>query len=439
MGTKNMIRKTVGWCWNHAYIYHSFLQSQINTTGWSGGAAGYGSNPIYMPVLHRIISGWFNTRETLLALCARFQTGTALTGNQHLWPQGGMKWRFNVTNVTNARTRYKLYWCSLKCNDKGAVSGVFRTNYGTPFTVGTANPFSPGTTVGNDVYSPYWNFFDQSSRQPQTGDAPLVGSRVDQLHALNIIASEGLGATSTTYRAPVSCALSEVLYGAGTPNVWEIIPNTNANYPDADIVYNERLTFTFPRLARKLNVRLVAQKSIGPMQTQSFSFTSKLPSELRPEQLRGDLSDNFLADVSGFFMLKAISEPVSIKMTTGTAGGAQQTPCDYSSANTAPTFEMFSRVPVALRFRVYQEVAARSAFDAQPTFINLYGGVPTSAAPAEGTDYLVTNQGFYNDGVELVNQQALSMVHGAPAMHMYAGPTGLPGVVVPNANYQVVV
>ena len=350
-----------------------------------------------------------------------------------------MKWRFDVTNVTNARTRYKLYWCTLKCSDKGTDHGVFRENFQTPFTLGTANPWGNAGQQTNDVYSPYWAFFDQSSRQPQTGDPPQIVSRIDQLHAKNILASEGLNVVANTYQAPISSAASEVLYGAGTYNIWETIPNANANFPDADIIFNERLSFTFPRITRKLDIKLVAQKSIGPLQTQTFSMTSKMPSELRPEQLRSDNGDNFYAGVSGFFYLKAISEPVTIKLTTATAGGQTSTPCDYKADEKAPTFEMFSRVPVALRFRVFQEIACRSAFDAQPTFINLYGGVPSSNVPAAGTDYLVSNQGFFNDGVELVNQQSLSMVRGAPAMHLYSGPTGLPGVVVPAANIQVVV
>lgn len=429
MGAKNLIRKTVGWCWNHLYIYNSFLMSNIRAAdgaaiGWQ---AGYSTNPSYYPVLNRVMSGWFNTRETMLALCARMQTSASLTGNQHLWPQGGMRWKFDVTNVTNARTRFKLYWCSLKCNDRGQEKAVFLANYATPFTSGTANPGTTGASdYKNDVYSRYWSFFDQSTRQPQTGDPPLIVSRVDRAHATNIVSSEGVGAPAgNQYIAPLPSAYSEVVYGPGVTNLWEIIPNVNSDFVDADILYNERLTFTFPRMARKLNIKLVAQKSVGPYGTASFRCTTKMPSELRPEQLRSDNCDNFFAGVSGFWYVKAISDPITVKVPSATYGDAYSGQSDYTTyvGAKAQSFEMWSRCPVGLRFRVYQELAVRSAFDAQPTFLTMFGGVPTAQYPAASADYLVSNQGFYNDGDEITNQQAATLVR-APAGRLYMGPTG---------------
>lgn len=419
MGVKNMIRKTVGWCWNHAYIYNDVLFTNPECSVAKGWPANYLTTPFRQPVLNRIISSWLNTRETFVALCAKFQRGPDLTSNAHLWPQGGMRHTFDLTNVTNGKTRYQLYWCTVKCNKRFPTPGVFRANYVTPFTTGSAASFPPWAS---DTDRP----FDQSSRQPQTGDTPLIQSFIESGHALNIVTAEGLGAPTTVYRAPVPSAVSEQLYGAGAYSVWESITTTESAIPDADIIYRERLTWTFPFLKHRLNVKLVSAGTIRANGTKTFRVTTKMPKELRPEQLRSDNGPDLFEDVSGFFYLKAVSEPLTTRIPAGGQGNLTQAPSDYGAAVQVPIFEQFSRFPVALRARVIQEYAVRSAFDGQPTFIQLYGGSPLSP-PGVNDKYLVTNQGFLNDGYELALDGAQAALT-APTLHPWSGPTGPVGI-----------
>lgn len=443
MGLKNKIRKTVGWCWNQLQVYHSALFTNPDCTkpGWPVGMT---TTPVKYPVLNRICSGWFNTRQTMVNLCSRLQNGSDLTENAHLWPQRGCRWRWDVTNVTNALTRYKLYWCTLKCSDRGAFGGEFKSNFGTPFADGNPNNYGTVGSNGrevNDPFGSYWAFFDQSTRLPQNGAPPQVSLGLDRTHARNTVTSDDLVA-GNFYAAPIPSAYSELVYGYGEvgANHWEYMPQDYRNILDADTLMDEKLSFTFPKIRNKLRIRCVGKGVIPPYSTRVLNFSTKMPSELRPQSLKQNNTTNFYAGVSGFFYIKAVTEPLAIKIPFASQGGQVAAATNYVGFHTgsavnsgnAPTFEMYNRVPVALRVRVHQSFAVRSAFDSQPTFVYGYGGNPCKSVSsvvndASRFDY---NEGFYDDGVELVGDTYNANMPRATTTHPYVGPSGPPGVSV---------
>lgn len=447
---KNKIRKTVGWCWNHLQVYHSCLWTNPDTSkgGWTSGSF---TTPIKFPVLNRICSGWFNTRQTMVNLCSRLQTGSDIVENAHMWPQGGCRWRFDITNVTNAVTRYKLYWCTLKCSDRGAYTSEFLENFQTPFIQGAPNNYGSGFpgVQANDPFGSYWGFFDQSTRLPQSGANPQVPLGLDRSHARSTVSSDDLKGGGT-YFAPLPSAYSEMVYGVGEANTnyLEYVPQDYKNVIDADLMMDEKLSFTFPRIRNKLRIRCVGKGVLPAYASRILKFKTRMPTELRPQSLKANNSDSFYAGVSGFFYVKAVTEPLAIKIPFSGQGGQTQASQNYTGYATGsplpngvlPTFEMYTRTPVALRVRVNQEFAVRSAFDSQPTFVVGYGGNPcrTVSGYANDSTRFDYNEGFYDDGVEIVNDSFNANMPHAPPTHPYVGPTGPPGVSVAGGGTVIV-
>lgn len=402
MTFKSKVRKIVGSCYNQTFINDTcLLYPQTLVRG-----GGPSVEPNHTSQLFRIISGWYGTREDMLKLIYTSLDATQISANAHVWPS---KWAtdMHLTNPTNGRVRYKIYKCTLKCDDTGDAAGVF-VHPTLPFAVGSAN------NPTQAPYATYWKFFDQSGRIQPNG---VVASRTDPVLATNTAVN--------AYRAPVGSVWNVTVNTAGID--WES-PDAVTNVPyDLAQTFGMSLSFIFPAMQRKLTIRCVASGSLGPYKARRHSWRNRVPSELRPTDWISDNKPNFIGKVSHFYFARVVGQKVVGAIATAPGGQGGLVSGTAGPAGVAlPNYpEPFWRVPPSLAVRKTDRLAYRCAGDGKPTFSWFTMGLPPPhpTPPAVGTNMWLNTSGLIESG-EAVNYFYDAMVVNAPNVHCLRAPDG---------------
>lgn len=313
------------------------------------------------PRLFRICSTWYNTREEYLALIAATMSGPSFTANtdmnlnKHLWIQRIIH-KLRLTNPTNSPIHVEIFKIQLKCDDAGATPGVY---------LEPTLPFATGSAYANAnaPSAPYWEFFDQSSRQPITasGASSAANWTNDTILSLN---------TGGIYSAPVG--------GNSNSQEWERA-DTGANgmrWERAD------LNFMFPKLRRKATVRRIFRKTIPAYTTKQTTIKETYPPELRPRDIIADSKTNFSRH-SYFLFISARSVGPIVRQTRVQDAAADRT--SYQS----PQYETPAQL-IAYESRKYE---VRRSGDSFPTF---------GRAFSESTAWLNTPTGIKEFGTATI-------------------------------------
>jgi len=309
-------------------------------------------------MLFRVISQWYNTREDMLRLLNGCMSGpsttvgTDLNLNRHLWIQGGVKVRQRIRNPNNYPIFVHIYKCSLKCDEVGAVDGVY-TEGTLPF--GTGSAFA----AGNRPWEVHWDFFDQSMRQQMgiAADTAYMKFTPDNQLAIN---STG--------------GYSSSLFASG--NQWETGLGANSSM---DFRENMSLTWIFPTMKRKLRIRTVFKGWIPGLAAREYTYSASHPSELRPRDYVTNDTPNFTKH-SYFLLARAYAAPLAASVLFGgdqdnlTVAGT----LDSTAMTRVP--DPYLRPPASFVLSESRTYRVRRGGDSVPSF----GSCAGSAAPPLG-------------------------------------------------------
>ena len=355
---KARVRKIIGNCFNQVMLWDNALMS-----------CAFASR-LTKPNLCRIASGWYGTREEMLRIMSAVisgpstSTGSDMNLNRHVWIQKCMD-NFHLHTPGKVPVFYKLYRLSLKCNDRGATGGTYVE--GTlPFSSGSA------TDATNTPDASYWSFWDQTSRQAQTGSGylPLSG---DGILAKNI--------PGASYVAPTAGSDFEAgNTSAGTPSLFH---------------FSTPLSFIFPELKRKCKIRLVSKGVLLPGMKKKITVRTPYPAELRPRDYISDECPNF-SKYSHFYFLRAVTRSPDSKYGLG-------------ADNTY--FSPFSIQPAQIVVGHLRRFAIRASGDSIPSF--------TCAASKDtvvNNGWLGSSFGFISSGSEVSYSDTTALFYSSSSM-----------------------
>lgn len=363
---KSKIRKIVGDCYNQIRINDVAMQF--------GGSIPLGGDiSTINPNIFRVASSWYGTREEMLRLLNASLSGPSgtvtsqLGQNSHLWPMGGCRHRITLRNPTNYGVRFKLYAMHLKCDDPGYVPGVY-SEPTLPFATGSA------FTANNIPTSSYWKFFNQDSREGGGGNL-LSPCLSDPVFATNI---------GGAYTAPTA------------NSAWES-SSTGTTVRRFDVL-NTPLSWVFPDLRRKLNVKLIGSGRIPGGGSQLVKYSAPMPPELRPRDYIADSKTNF-SKYSYFFFLRAESDPTPIRVLDDTKAAVFPDSLYYSPA---------IKLPAQLIIDNLRTFRFRASGDSLPTFqaawednaVASNGWLGSSSGFLEQGTYTASGVKIYNFGVQ---------------------------------------
>lgn len=254
--------------------------------------------------------------------------------NKHVWIQK-LTHLLRLTNPCNYPVKVEVFMIKLKCDDAGQTPGVF-VEPTIPFATGSA------TAAANQPISQYWEFFDQSSRQPMTTSGSVTAASWQNDHILS-------HNTGGTYDAP---------QGDTTNTFWEIAMNS---YQGMRWDENTPLSFIFPNLRRKAKLKRVFKRTLMPLQTKQVKIRESFPRELRPRDYISDSKTNFSKHSYCLFMRARAIGYVPETSDWKTGSDPQQYPIDTFNS---PWVELPAQVVV----NEMRRISVRRSGDAFPTF-----------------------------------------------------------------------
>lgn len=335
------MRKITGNCYNQLIVKDDGnVQSDISSA----------VNRVRNPMVFRVLTGWYNTREDVLRLlngvCSGPSTtlGTDLNLNRHVWIQGGVRVRQTIRNPCSYPIHVTIWKHALKCDDAGQTKGVYVE--GTlPFAVGSAQDAT------NLPQNEWWDFFDQSSRQGMGTAADNAYMKFNADEQLTINSTGGYAAGGNPFVAG---------------NVWERGSGLTSSM---DFRENAKITWLFPELRRKLRTRVVFKGWIPAMSSRTYTYSASMPSELRPRDYISPDATNF--SKHSYFLTCRAYAPMCMDSSVMGAGVVFDTNLPYP----------FYRPPVALSFAEQRVYRLRRSGDSIPSFGSADGFV---AAAAQG-------------------------------------------------------
>lgn len=367
------MRKITGNCYNQVIVKDDGnVQADVSSV----------TNRVRNPMIFRVLTGWYNTREDVLRLlngvCSGPSTtlGTDLNLNRHVWIQGGVRVKQTIRNPCSYPIHVTIWKHSLKCDDAGQTKGVYVE--GTlPFAVGSAQDAS------NLPQNEWWDFFDQSSRQG-------MGTAADNAY-MKFYADEQLTINSTGgYPAGGSP------FFAG--NVWE---RGSGFTSSMDFRENVKITWLFPELRRKLRTRIVFKGWIPAMSSRTYTYSASMPSELRPRDYISADCPNF-SKYSYFLTCRAYAPMCMDSSAIGAQGISTSLP--YA----------FYRPPAALSFAEQRVYRLRRSGDSIPSFGSVDGFV---GAAVQG--WLGPNWGLQAFSTYKAAPEAFQHTSGDPSTILY--------------------
>jgi len=352
------VRKITGDCFN---------QVMVKATGNVFASATNTATRLSHPMIFRVISSWYNTREDMLRLLNGTMSGPSTTAgtdmnlNRHVWIQGGVKVTQTLRNPCSYPIHVTIWKSTLKCDDVGPVKGAYVE--GTLPFAGTASALD----AANSPDAVWWDFFDQSNRQPAgtSSDTGYQKFTADDQMTIN----QGTGGV-----------YGSNLFQAG--NQWE---KANGAASSMDFRETVSLEWLFPNMRKKLRTRVVFKGWIPALGCRTYTYNASHPSEIRPRDLLDPTCPNF-SKHSYFLTMRAFAKP---EMDTRPTYASQN--AGVPAMNLVPSG--YWRPPAAVVITEQRVYRLRRGGDSQPTFASVDGNTAAASGGWLGANWGLTRYG----------------------------------------------
>lgn len=310
------MRKVVGDCYNqHTY-----------NVQWEHFSPTF-ANRLSYPHLFGICTHWFQDRADYMNAINRFMTADQYDKNTHLYPQN-CHTKIFIRNPHVAPLHLELIKMTVKCSG-GVASGA----YVAPTTTTMA---APSLATLNELTKVA---FDQRMRDADASGLIITASVADNILAQNIN-PDG----STNWHNPYP--------GSGSP--WEQFQvATAANTMNEAIACKMRLSWIFPRIHEKFELKTVFRGWIKGWGQRAIKVPEKWPEMITPQQMADVNNATYRKGESHFYFMRAYC-----KVDIGTNEGTVATTTDT-------TYRLF---PAYVQMRLSRQIGCRQSGDHVPTY-----------------------------------------------------------------------
>lgn len=310
------VRKVVGDCYNQ----HTYNNNWVHFCPTF-------PNRLSYPFLFGICTHWFQDRADYMNAINRFMTVDQYDKNTHLYPQN-CHTKFFLRNPHVAPVHVEIIKMTVKCSG-GQASGA----YVAPTTTTMAAPDIASLNELTKVA------FDQRMRDTDVANCIVNTGLADNILAQNIN-PDG----STQWKNPV--------VGEGTP--WEQYQTASAAQTvNEAIACKMRLSWIFPRIHEKFDVKTVFSGWIRGWSTKAFRVEEKWPEMITPQQMADVNNATYRKGESHFYFMRAFC-----KNDIGSNENA-----------TATTTDTIYRVfPTYVQMRLSRQIGCRQSGDHVPTY-----------------------------------------------------------------------